>query len=115
MIGIITDSSVIERTREIGILRALGARKRDICRVFNAETFITGVFAGLIGIVLSALATIPANAILYKLTELENVAVMNPFDTVILVAVCVLTSVAGGLIPAIIAARKDPVAALRAE
>ena len=115
MIGIITYSSVIERTREIGILRALGARKRDICRVFNAETFITGVFAGLIGIVLSAIATIPANAILYRLTELENVAVMNPFDTVILVAVCVLTSVAGGLIPAVIAARKDPVAALRAE
>ena len=115
MIGIITYSSVIERTREIGILRALGARKSDICRVFNAETFIIGIFSGIIGIVLSALSLIPANAILKALTELDNVAVMNPLHTVILVLICIATSVIGGLIPAIMASMKDPVTALRTD
>ena len=115
MIGIITYSSVIERTREIGILRALGARKSDICRVFNAETFIIGIFSGIIGIILSALSLIPTNAILKTLTELENVAVMNPFDTLILVTVCIITSVIGGLIPAVMASMKDPVTALRTD
>ncbi len=115
MIGIITYSSVIERTREIGILRALGARKSDICRVFNAETFIIGIFSGIIGIVLSALSLIPANMILKALTELDNVAVMNPIHTVVLVLICIATSVIGGLIPAIMASLKDPVTALRTD
>ncbi len=115
MIGIITYISVLERTKEIGILRALGARKKDISRVFNAETFIIGVTSGIIGIVIARLLIIPTNIILYDLTELENVARLNPFHALILIIVSVTLTVIGGLIPANLASKKDPVEALRTE
>ena len=115
MIGIITYISVLERTKEIGILRALGARKKDISRVFNAETFIIGISSGLIGILIARLLIIPANVVLYKLTELENVARLNPYHALILIIVSVTLTVIGGLIPAHVASKKDPVEALRTE
>lgn len=115
MIGIITYISVLERTKEIGILRALGARKKDISRVFNAETFIIGVTSGLIGIVIARLLIIPANIILKNLTDLENVAQLNPIHALILIAVSVTLTVIGGLVPAKMASKKDPVDALRTE
>ena len=115
MIGIITYISVLERTKEIGILRALGARKKDISRVFNAETFIIGITSGLIGIGIALLLTIPANQIIYQLTELENVAILNPIHAIILILVSMTLTMIGGFIPARIAAKKDPVEALRTE
>ena len=115
MIGIITYISVLERTKEIGILRALGARKKDITRVFNAETFIIGITSGIIGIVIALLLTLPINAILYDLTELERVARLNPIHALILIAVSLALTMIGGLIPAHIASKKDPVEALRTE
>lgn len=115
MIGIITYISVLERTKEIGVLRALGARKKDIARVFNAETFIIGLCSGLLGISLAYLLTIPVNNIILNMTELENVAQLNPLHAFILVAVSVSLTLLGGLIPARFAARKDPVEALRTE
>ncbi len=115
MIAIITYISVLERTKEIGILRALGARNKDITRVFNAETFIIGLFSGLIGIVVAGLLTIPANSILLKLTELENVAQLKIEHALLLVTISVILTLIGGFIPAKIAAKKDPVEALRTE
>ena len=115
MIGIITYISVLERTKEIGILRALGARKKDITRVFNDETFIIGMTSGLIGIFIAILLTIPINAILYNLTELSNVAQLHPLHALILIVVSMTLTMIGGLIPAHIASKKDPVEALRTE
>ena len=115
MIGIIMYISVLERTKEIGILRSLGARKKDISRVFNAETFLIGVSSGLIGVFIAWLLLFPTNSILYDLTELENVAVMNPLHVLILIAVSVTLTLIGGFIPAKIASKKDPVIALRTE
>ncbi len=115
MIGIITYISVLERTKEIGILRALGARKKDITRVFNAETFIIGMASGLIGIGIALILTIPINIVLYNLTELKNVAVLNPLHALILIMVSLSLTMIGGLIPAHIASKKDPVEALRTE
>lgn len=115
MIGIITYISVLERTREIGVLRALGARKKDITRVFNAETFIIGSLSGLLGIGIAYLLTIPINALLYNLTSLEGVAVLNPLHAFGLVALSVALTLLGGTIPAKMAAKKDPVEALRSE
>ena len=115
MIGIITYISVLERTKEIGILRALGARKKDITRVFNAETFIIGITSGLIGIVIALLLTIPINAVLYSLTELKNVAQLHPLHALILIVVSMTLTIIGGLIPAHVASKKDPVEALRTE
>ncbi len=115
MIAIITYISVIERIKEIGVLRALGARKKDITRVFNAETFITGVVSGSLGIGIAYLLTIPVNAIIYNMTELPNVAVLNPLYALALVATSIILTLIGGLIPAKMAANKDPVAALRTE
>lgn len=115
MIGIITYISVLERTKEIGILRSLGARKKDIKRVFNAETFIIGLCSGLLGILISRLLIIPANSIIQNLTELKNVAKLNPVHAIILIMISVLLTVIGGFIPAKIAAKKDPVDALRTE
>lgn len=115
MIGIIMYISVLERTKEIGILRSLGARKKDISRVFNAETFIIGFSSGLIGIIITRLLLIPANHLLYNLTDLENVAVLNPVHAVILIIVSLLLTLIGGALPAKIASRKDPVIALRTE
>ena len=115
MIGIITYISVLERTKEIGILRSLGARKKDVSRVFNAETFIIGLASGLIGIIIARLLLFPINAILKDLTNLDNVAVMNPIHTLILITVAIILTLIGGLIPAVIASRKSPVEALRTE
>ncbi len=115
MIGIITYISVLERTKEIGILRSLGARKKDVSRVFNAETFIIGLASGLIGIIIARLLLFPINAILKDLTNLDNVAVMNPIHTLILITVAIILTLVGGLIPAVIASRKNPVEALRTE
>ena len=115
MIAIITYISVLERTKEIGILRALGARKKDIKRVFNAETFLIGIFSGLLGIIIAELLTFPANQIIEKLSELPNVAQLNPIHAIILVIISVTLTVIGGLIPASIASKKDPVEALRTE
>ena len=115
MIGIITYISVLERTKEIGVLRALGARKKDITRVFNAETFIIGTFSGLLGIGIAYALTVPINSVLYKMTELTNVAQLNPVHALMLVIISVLLTMLGGSIPAKMAAKKDPVAALRSE
>jgi len=115
MIGIITYISVLERTKEIGVLRALGARKKDITRVFNAETFIIGSFSGLLGIAIAYLLTFPTNRIIENATELENVSRLNPVHAIILIAVSVLLTLLGGSIPAKMAAKKDPVEALRTE
>lgn len=115
MIGIIMYISVLERTKEIGVLRSLGARKKDISRVFNAETFIIGVTSGLIGIFVAWLLLFPTNSILYKLTNLENIAVMNPVHAIVLITVSVILTLIGGFIPAKLASKKDPVVALRTE
>lgn len=115
MIGIITYISVLERTKEIGILRSIGASKGDISRVFNAETFIEGLVAGLLGIGLTLLLCIPANAILYHYTSIPNVAQLPWAGAVVLVIISVVLTLIAGLIPSSIAARKDPVIALRTE
>lgn len=115
MLGIITYISVLERTKEIGILRSLGARKKDIRRVFNAETGLIGITSGVIGIAIALLMTIPLNNFLYEKTQLENVAVLNPTHAVILIAISVILTLIGGAIPAHIASKKDPVNALRTE
>ena len=115
MIAIITYISVLERTKEIGILRALGARKKDIKRVFNAETFIVGIFSGLLGIIIAEILTVPTNVIIESLSELPNVAQLNPIHAIILVMISVTLTIIGGLIPASIASKKDPVEALRTE
>jgi len=115
MISIITYISVLERTREIGVLRALGARKKDITRVFNAETFIIGSFSGLLGIGIAYLLTIPVNMVLYQLTELRNVAQLNPVHALVLIFISVVLTMLGGLIPSKMASKKDPVIALHSE
>ncbi|NGZ77753.1 ABC transporter ATP-binding protein/permease [Saccharibacillus alkalitolerans] len=115
MIGIITYISVLERTKEIGVLRALGARKKDITRVFNAETFIIGAASGLLGIAIAYLLTVPINAVLKSMTDLSGVAVLDPLHALALVVLSVALTVLGGFIPAKFASRKDPVAALRSE
>ena len=115
MVGIITSISVLERTKEIGVLRALGARKKDISRVFNAETFIIGSLSGFLGIFIAWLLTFPTNKILYRVTDLENVAVLDPVHAILLVIISVLLTMLGGFIPAKNAAKKDPVEALRSE
>jgi len=115
MIAIITYISVIERTKEIGVLRALGARSKDITRVFNAETFITGLCSGVLGILIAYVLIIPINMIIYNMTGLAGVAKLNPLYALALVAVSLLLTVLGGFIPAKMAAKKDPVLALRSE
>ena len=106
---------MLERTKEIGILRSLGARKKDITRVFNAETFIIGITSGIIGIVIASLLTIPTNKIIYNLTDLKGVASLNPVHALILILVIMSLTLLGGFIPAHIASKKDPVKALRTE
>ena len=115
MISIITYTSVLERTKEIGILRALGARKKDITRVFDAETCILGVFSGVLGVVIAWLCTFPVNSIIYNMTELEGVAHLQPLHAVILVIVSTVLTMLGGHIPARMASKKDAVEALRSE
>ena len=116
MIGIITNISVLERTKEIGILRAVGASKRDVSRVFNAETLIVGLAAGVLGILVSVLATFPINAVIHSLTGLDDLtAMLPPVGGAVLVAISVVLTVFAGLVPARGAAKKDPVEALRSE
>ena len=115
MIGIITYISVLERKKEIGILRAIGASKGDISRVFNAETIIEGLTAGLIGVGVVALVCIPVNALVLALLDVPDVALLPPVAAAILVAISVFLSFIAGLFPAMAAARKDPVEALRSE
>lgn len=116
MIGVITYISVLERRKEIGILRAIGASKRNISTVFNAETFIIGALAGLIGIGLSELIILLANPILHAVTGQENInAILPPLAALILIALSVILTLIGGIIPSRKAAKSDPVAALRSE
>ncbi|KRL13769.1 ABC transporter ATP-binding protein/permease [Schleiferilactobacillus perolens] len=115
MIAIITYTSVLERTKEIGVLKALGARKKDITRVFDAETVILGVGAGVLGVLIAWLATFPINVILYNITNLSNVSHLNPMHGVILIIVSTILTVLGGHIPARMAAKKDAAIALRTE
>lgn len=116
MIGIITYISVLERTKEIGILRSIGASKRDISRVFNAETLLVGLTAGVIGIVVTLILCIPINAIIHHLTGIMILnATLPPVAAVILIAISVVLTVIAGLIPSRVAANKDPVIALRTE
>lgn len=115
MIGIITYISVLERTKEIGVLRALGARRKDITRVFNAETIIIGLCSGILGLLIAQALIIPVNKVIEALSGLGNVAKMNPIHAIALLLISMLLTVIGGLIPAKIASKKDPVDALRTE
>ena len=116
MIGIITYISVLERTKEIGILRSIGASKSDISRVFNAETLIIGFAAGVIGIVITVLLCIPITAVVRALTDINNISAALPFGgAIILVIISMLLTFFAGLIPSGVAAKKDPVEALRTE
>ena len=115
MIGIITYISVLERTKEIGILRAIGASKKDVSHVFNAETVIIGLTAGLLGIGISYLLTIPINMIIASVTDVSMRASIPILGAVILVAISVVLTLIAGLMPSRIAAKKDPVIALRTE
>lgn len=115
MVGIITYISVLERTKEIGVLRALGARKKDITRVFNAETFIIGVCSGTLGILIARVLIFPINAVIKNATDLKNVAQLNPLHAISLIIISLALTVLGGTLPAKMAAKKDPVEALRTE
>mgnify|MGYP002569554454 FL=1 len=115
MIAIITYISVLERTKEIGILRALGARAKDITRVFNAETMLIGLCSGILGLVIAYLLTFPANKIIENLSGLASVAKLNPIHAIILLLISVSLTVLSGFIPAKMASKKDPVIALRTE
>jgi len=115
MIGIITYISVLERTKEIGILRSIGASKHDISRVFNAETIIIGFIAGLFGILITVLLDIPVNIIINAITDIPNVSQLPIAGAILLVAISVALTFVAGLIPSKIAAKKDPVVALRTE
>ena len=118
MIGIITYVSVVERTKEIGVLRAIGARKIDIGNVFNAETATIGISAGVMGVVIAAILSWPINAIIKHFAQgyvVGSIVLLSPVAGVVLVLVSTLLTIIAGLIPASIAAKKDPVAALRSE
>jgi len=115
MIGIITYISVLERTKEIGILRAIGASKKDISRVFNAETFIVGFIAGLLGIGITVLLTIPINSFIYYVAGVTVHAMVPPVAGVILIVISMFLTIIAGLIPAKMASKRDPVEALRTE
>ena len=115
MIGIITYISVLERTKEIGVLRSIGASKKDVSRVFNAETLIEGFVSGAMGIIITLILCIPANAGIKNVTDISNVAQLPVAGAVILVIISMLLTTIAGLIPAKMAAKKDPVVALRTE
>ena len=115
MIGIITYISVLERTKEIGILRSIGASKKDISRVFNAETVIVGVAAGALGIAVTELLNMLINLLVERGLDISNIAQLPPAAGVILVAISMILTLIAGLIPSRLAAKRDPVKALRTE
>ena len=115
MIGIITYISVLERTKEIGILRAIGASKKDVSRVFNAETLIIGFTSGMFGILITVLLNIPINIIIKKLTGVSNITQLPLNGAIILIMISVILTIIAGLIPAKLASKKDPVESLRSE
>ena len=115
MIAIITYISVIERTKEIGILRAIGASKKDVSRVFNAETLIEGLFAGILGIVVTILLNIPINMLINKITGISGIAKLPFAGAVVLIVISVVLTLIAGLVPSRMASKKDPVEALRSE
>ena len=115
MIGVITYVSVVERTKEIGILRSLGARKKDIVNVFNAETSIIGMVAGLIGVVVTYLVSIPINIVIYKKIQISTLCLLSPLHAILLILVSIALTLIAGLIPAYIASKRDAVIALRSE
>lgn len=115
MIAIITYISVLERTKEIGVLRSIGASKKDVSRVFNAETMIEGFVSGALGIGVTLLLLIPANIIIKEITDISNLAKLPVSGGIILVVISVLLTMIAGFIPAKMAAKKDPVVALRSE
>jgi len=115
MIAIITYISVLERTKEIGILRAIGASKKDISRVFNAETFIEGLIAGVLGILVTLLINLPINLIVGSLSGVSTIATLEPMSAIILVLISITLTVIAGFIPAKMASKKDPVESLRTE
>ena len=115
MIAIITYISVLERTKEIGVLRAIGASKKDVTRVFKAETFIEGLIAGIMGITITILLNIPINKIIFNLTEINNISSLPIMGAMILILISIILTVIAGLIPSRMASKKDPVEALRSE
>ena len=115
MIGIITYISVLERTKEIGILRAIGASKKDVSRVFNAETLIVGAAAGIIGILMTLILNIPINMIVGNLTDVKTISILPPVGGIILIIISIVLTMIAGLIPSRVASKKDPVEALRTE
>lgn len=115
MIGILTYTSVLERTKEIGVLKALGARKKDITRVFDAETFILGVGSGILGILIAYGLTFPINVLLESLTDLPNIAQLDPIAAVVLIVISTILTMIGGHMPARFASKKDAAIALRSE
>ena len=115
MIAIITYISVLERTKEIGVLRAIGASKKDVTRVFNAETFIEGFVAGLIGIIITIILNIPINIIIKKLTDISGISKLPIAGAIILIIISIVLTVIAGVVPSRMAAKKDQVEALRSE
>ena len=115
MIAIITYISVIERTKEIGVLRAIGASKKDVSRVFNAETLIEGLISGVFGILATLLLNIPINIIIKKVVNIDNIAVLPLKGAILLIIISIVLTIIAGLIPAKMASKKDPVVALRSE
>lgn len=116
MIGIITYISVMERTKEIGILRALGASKKNISQLFNAETFIIGIFSGILGISITLLLLIPINNVIQTISKIEDLSAVLPLESAgVLILISIVITVIGGFIPSRSAAKKDPVEALRTE
>ena len=115
MIGIITYISVLERTKEIGILRAIGASRKDISRVFNAETIIEGTISGILGILVTVVLNIPINIIIKNLVGISNISKLPLVGAVMLIIISIILTFIAGLIPSRIASRKDPVIALRTE
>ena len=115
MIGVIISVSVLERTKEIGILKAIGARKKDISRVFNAESLLVGFAAGALGVIITLLLSIPLNILLSSLTTINGLVALNPWHALLLVAISMLLTFIAGLVPSRSAAKKDAVVALRSE
>ena len=115
MIGIITYVSVVERTKEIGVIRSIGGRKRDVSYLFNAETFIIGSISGILGIAVTGLISLLINLIVHNLTNINTIAILRVKDATIMILISIALTLISGLIPAKAAARKNPVDALRSE